>query len=98
MSGCCTNQVDGLSVAKLKLLAHTCTVSPDRPLAPPVTVKLACWAADALVVSMIVLQPVPPLRTSVSYEPSARLPCRKPLAESTYFQPAGLPDHCGHTN
>src|ERR1700690_3707053 len=97
MSGCWTNHWDGLSLAKSKLLAHTCTVSPARPL-PPLTVKLACCSAVALVVSMIVLQSVPPLRTRVSYAPSARLPCRNPLPESTYFQPPGLPDHCGQTN
>ncbi len=43
ISGCCTNHWDGLSVAKSKLLDHSCTVLPASP-APPVTSKVTCWA------------------------------------------------------
>ncbi len=61
-------------------------------------VKSACCFVLALVVSMIVLQSVPPLRTRLTYDPSARPPCRYPLAESMYFQPPGLPGHGGQAN
>ena len=65
ITGCGTNQDAGPPVLKLKLLAHSCTAIPARRC-PPEMVKVTFWVALAVVASMIVLQAVPPLRTSVT--------------------------------
>src|SRR5262249_61195453 len=86
----------GLNV-RYRLLPPRCALRPARPFAPPLIVKSACCAFEALVVSMIELQAVPPLCTSVTYDPFLRLPCRKPLAVSTYRHRSRLPKG-GDTN